>query len=561
MFMGKGKITAVIASFLAVTTLVGCNQNKGYTIKWLNDDGTVLEIDKNVKKGEMPTYDGETPTKAEDEQYRYEFLNWYTAPVPADKSTSYIAQFYPISKTKDDNGIDVDPVDLAIKAGKALIENFVPHGKQIIAVATAIINAFKKDEKGQEVSLKDIKDDIAQLRSELINQYQQIENQLESLSEQQRQIESKLETIIVAQTTIAEKGNNFDTLLTTLQATARQINTIQNDTSLSEQDKAVQLALLIGRNDKWIESSNLYNQYLNFLNTITGTTFGDIKGKDLITLIYESYLTNSLFTGEAKCSTEVYLDQVVYLALYAYSICAECLKAAEEVSCFTSDDVAELNDVNKGHYNNNEVTSLYSIVTQESTYLNTKVFAVGLDETSFADRMNAFYNDGLNRHIFTNCGTANVALSDNLLVRSFKDDAYVNDGSEYDSWSPQTYIDQLDKNTQFGANHRRALVNHAKANFSGTMREYLTALGYDLTAVTENAWFYMETKETSGGGEIDPHTLHGYTYMTIGFTAVSIDDIDYTVVDQVEVIKAKVYTDGKSEYVPVEPGCFVTIRA
>lgn len=560
--MKKGKIALLIASFLAMVSLSGCNkqqssqQEEGYTITWVNSDGTLLEVDKNVKQGVLPTYDGEIPTKAEDKQYRYEFLNWFTAVEPASKDATYVAQYYRISK---DATLSIDPVDLAIKAGKSLIEQFVPHGKQIIAVVTSIIDCFKKDDKGKEISLKDIKEQIASLRTELVGQYKQIENQLEALSEQQRQIEQKLETIIVSQTTISQKGTNFDTLLTSLEATARQIGVIENDDTLSDQDKAVQLALLFGRNDKWVESSNLYNQYLNFLDTITGQTFGDIRGKDLFTLIYENYLTNSIFTGEAKCSTEIYVSQVIYLALYAYSICAECLKAAEEVSCFTTEDLVKLNNVDRTYYDNNEVATLYSIITEETAYLNSKVFQLGFDQTSFADRMKAFDEDGLNRHIFTNCGTSNINMTDNLVFRQYdgKSTKFVDDGSEYDSWNIETYNDQLDKNTQFGADTRKQIAEHAKVSFSGTMREYLTALGYDLTVVPKNAWYYIEMvqKTESANSMLDE-------IWTFGFKAINLDDEEYKLNDCVEFAKYRVTLGSSNEYVniPVNPGSFVALR-
>ena len=44
-----------------------------YTITWLNDDGTVLEVDTDVAKDATPSYDGDTPTKEDDEKYSYTF--------------------------------------------------------------------------------------------------------------------------------------------------------------------------------------------------------------------------------------------------------------------------------------------------------------------------------------------------------------------------------------------------------------------------------------------------------------------------------------------------------
>ncbi|MBQ3463728.1 MAG: hypothetical protein IJH36_11620, partial [Clostridia bacterium] len=47
----------------------------GYTVKWKNGD-TVIETDENVPYGAIPTYDGETPTKAGTNQHNYTFTGW-----------------------------------------------------------------------------------------------------------------------------------------------------------------------------------------------------------------------------------------------------------------------------------------------------------------------------------------------------------------------------------------------------------------------------------------------------------------------------------------------------
>ena len=48
-----------------------------FTVTWLDFDGsTVLEKDEGVAWGSKPSYDGTTPTKAEDAQYTYEFKDW-----------------------------------------------------------------------------------------------------------------------------------------------------------------------------------------------------------------------------------------------------------------------------------------------------------------------------------------------------------------------------------------------------------------------------------------------------------------------------------------------------
>ncbi len=47
-----------------------------HTVTWKNWNGDVLETDENVAEGATPTYDGTTPTKAEDANNTYTFAAW-----------------------------------------------------------------------------------------------------------------------------------------------------------------------------------------------------------------------------------------------------------------------------------------------------------------------------------------------------------------------------------------------------------------------------------------------------------------------------------------------------
>ncbi|MCQ2794015.1 MAG: leucine-rich repeat domain-containing protein [Bacilli bacterium] len=89
----KNKVITLLSLFLFGTSLIACQSKEKYTVMWLNDDGSVLEVDKGVLQGSIPTYDGKTPTSRDDEKYSYTFTGWSPNVVPVTKNTVYVASY------------------------------------------------------------------------------------------------------------------------------------------------------------------------------------------------------------------------------------------------------------------------------------------------------------------------------------------------------------------------------------------------------------------------------------------------------------------------------------
>ena len=118
-------ITTQVYSDLNLTAVYRSLAEDTYTIKWVNYDGTELEVDNDVLYGTTPTYDGEIPTKASDSRFSYEFADWSPAVEPASKDVTYVAQFkeipleYTITYELNGHGKLVEPVNV-VTYGDAL---------------------------------------------------------------------------------------------------------------------------------------------------------------------------------------------------------------------------------------------------------------------------------------------------------------------------------------------------------------------------------------------------------------------------------------------------------
>ncbi len=92
------KINLVLLLSLVALPLASCGEEevlkpKTYTISWVDYDGALLETDKDVKEGEMPHFDGETPTRKKDDNFTYTFKEWSPKLEKVTKDATYKAVY------------------------------------------------------------------------------------------------------------------------------------------------------------------------------------------------------------------------------------------------------------------------------------------------------------------------------------------------------------------------------------------------------------------------------------------------------------------------------------
>ena len=359
-------------------------------------------------------------------------------------------------------------INAGYQAGLTAIKLGIPGGTAIAPMLDSIIGSFMP--KG--LSLTDINNNINELRSEISTQFVEVKKQI---TDSTNAIEKK----IVNQSVIAEKGDSFDSLMTAMKATDRQLRSISENDDLNDQEKAVEMAYLIGDNADWLKKDNVYFQYEDFMNTLSSSTFADCGDRDLFRVIYDDYTAKVMFSGEALDRADPYVNRVIYLGLYAYSMCAQCLKAHRIIAGFTEEDIAKLHPNQLSRYN--KVISPMNNINTEITEITDKMFCADRAD-SVAAHFDVFKNTS--RFIFVNKGTASREYRSSLLGwKVFGQELY----GQSPGFLDYLQIENMSRNSM-SYSDISALWKYVQENYKDmTWREYLTKVGFDVSQIPKDS--------------------------------------------------------------------------
>ncbi|MCQ2795731.1 MAG: DUF6273 domain-containing protein [Bacilli bacterium] len=131
----------ILFPLLTISLLANCGEKDTgfYKIVWENYDGSVLETDYNVPKGDVPTYDGETPKRPNESTVEYTFSGWSPEVKPATSNQTYTATYKSFDKWWLDNNFISSLTEEDVGLTKEVLVEGVVHPVRLIGIDHDVI--------------------------------------------------------------------------------------------------------------------------------------------------------------------------------------------------------------------------------------------------------------------------------------------------------------------------------------------------------------------------------------------------------------------------------------
>ena len=262
-----------------------------------------------------------------------------------------------------------------------------------------LTDAFGSGSGGESIS----KEDLKELREHLDTELEKINQQIISMGDQLlNELGNEMYTMKI--------GDVIDDMYGTAVRDAERINTHLSDDSLTENEKLVEIAALIGRSNTWSSSEHKISRFWKVANLISGETVTKIDSKNLYDTIYEYFSKKVLFSGEAYDKATPYINKIVYEFLYSQSVLAQCLGASLKVANFTDEEIAALSPTQRDILSKSTVKSIEDEIGAETMML----FNFHDQKSFISLYSNYLYNAENSRFTYLNKGTAMKAVKSAL---------------------------------------------------------------------------------------------------------------------------------------------------
>ncbi|MBR5090625.1 MAG: hypothetical protein IK093_14435 [Ruminiclostridium sp.] len=298
--------------------------------------------------------------------------------------------------------------------GVAAVGDFVPHGR----ILAPLLNEFGKllgIGANDGPSIGDVSKQISQLSNDIKDFREHMDKELQDLKKtMSAEIRTALDDV-KTKIFMQGVGTGLDALHTQISkpgtGIADQIDSF-NEGNLTEQEKMIEMASLIGCNDQWGNTSMPMATFRNMGTLLSGNPYSDEEGRNMYQVLYDNAAKKTMFTGEAYDMIAPYIDRVMLEYFYDYAIVMQCLNASLYVSQITETQAKELPMAYQAKYS---ACFTPTATVKKAIDAITEEFLDANDPKSMISMYMVFkYKQQYDRNVYINKGTTEQAYSTTL---------------------------------------------------------------------------------------------------------------------------------------------------
>lgn len=215
-------------------------------------------------------------------------------------------------------------------------------------------------------------------------------------------------------------GRSMDSLLNQINDLVDGFNANDNSKELTENEKIVENAFLIGNNAEWIKEGNIIFNLKNLALILSGQTFSDFQNRDLYQVLYDLNLKDWMFSGEIYDACEPYIQKVLGIYFYGCLTILKGLKNSELMANFTETEIKDLSRAVYNHYKSSAIATSQHILNQIK-FISDKVFNISNKDSVISHYGVFIYKKKYQRNIFVNFGKISPIPIDDRLEKEMID--------------------------------------------------------------------------------------------------------------------------------------------